>query len=117
MFKFNSVNQEHFKRKKPLNRYEVDLVNKFYIHNGGVHQIVRFKPVGFSGVEIFFQKPSGKYSETTTTAYEFNKRHIFDTYNAAVIHLITVWKKDNQVPKYREEYFKELEKEFFVEMI
>lgn len=114
MYQFQEVNLLNQNRKNKFLSSKTlrHLENKFYIYNGGIHQIVSLHTVGFSGVEIEIQKPSGKYTQFTTTSFAFSQRKIFDTFDEAAVYLLNIWRNENEVPRYRSEYIKELEDKY-----
>lgn len=106
--KINPINQKA--RRYHPTYLDRSFANRFYIYNGGIHQIVRIGLVGFDGgLRLMIQKPSGKYTEFTTTIPYFNKRKVFDTFEDASVYLLSVWRNENKVPAFRQEYIKELE--------
>lgn len=69
-------------------------MDKYYIYNGGIHQIVRASKVGFNGIHLKIQKPSGKLTEFTLELSSFDaNRKLFMSYEEAKDYLLNVYLK------------------------
>lgn len=119
VFLFEKINPLNLRKIKsyrsPVN---YDLANKFYIYNGGIHQIVMARKVGFDdGLFLMIQKPSGKYTEFTTEESYFRKRVIYNSFIDAVEALVNISQMDDtKIPLFRKEYVKRLAELFSDEL-
>lgn len=103
----NNCHLLNFNPKKTPSLFEQKYINKFYIHNGGIQQIVRIKNC-FSSVVLLIAKPSGKLTEKTFPKDIFSKKTLFSSKKDIEDYLLNVWIKENKIPKYRENYIMDL---------
>lgn len=103
----NNCHPLNFNPKKTPSLFEQKYINKFYIHNGGIQQIVRIKHC-FSSIVLLIAKPSGKLTEKTLPKDVFTKKILFDSRKEIEDYLLNVWIKENKIPKYRETYIMDL---------
>lgn len=83
-------------------------MDKYYVYNLGIHQIVRASRVGFNGINLIIQKPSGKLTELTLELSSFEaKRKLFMSFEESKNHLLDNL-DESEIPLYKKDYINAL---------
>jgi hypothetical protein len=75
-------------------------MDKYYVYNGGIHQIVRASKVGLNGIHLKIEKPSGKLTEFTLELSSFDaNRKLFMSYEEAKDFLLNTCVEEGLIPR------------------
>lgn len=104
----NSINR---KLKRVPSLFEQKYMDKYYIYNSAVYQVVKIQK-GIGSVSMLVEKPSGKLTEIVLSVEDFTKRLFFKRKNEAIEYLLNVWLKENNITKRKEEYISYLKEKY-----
>ncbi len=108
IIKIREMNIHNRNLKRSPSYFCSKYMDKFYVYNLGIHQIVRASRVGFNGINLIIQKPSGKLTELTLelSSFEVNRK-LFMSFEEAKNHLLDNL-DESEIPSYKKEYINDL---------
>lgn len=101
IIRIREMNSHNRNLKRTPSYFCSKYMDKYYVYNGGVHQIVRASKVGFNGIHLNIEKPSGKLTEFTLELSSFDaNRKLFMSYEEAKDFLLNTCVEEGLIPRF-----------------